>query len=312
MEVYQGDILVNHQNELFSDEDAFRSTDNRGLEPLPEGKALPFVKWAGGKRSISPIIEAFLPENIETYHEPFVGGGAVFFAFQERIKTATLADLNEELILAYISISKHTDQLIQALEKHARNHEVKDKYYYTVRDKQKPKDNIGIAARFLYLNKTCFNGLYRVNKSGKFNVPIGKNKSTPKICNPENLKNVARVLEKATIHVGPFHSTISPQRGDFVYCDPPYDGTFAGYQAEGFGDADQEHLRNTADKWGKEGVSVMVSNSDTPFIRRLYKDYNIHPITAYRHISSKGETRGEKPELLITNYEHRQTSEPIR
>lgn len=141
---------MNHQTEFLSDEDIYRSTDNRGLESLPEGKALPFVKWAGGKRSIISTIEAFLPENIETYHEPFVGGGAVFFAFEDRIKTATLADLNEELILAYRSISKHTDKLITSLEKHARNHGVKDKYYYTVRDKQKPKDIVGIASRFLY------------------------------------------------------------------------------------------------------------------------------------------------------------------
>ena len=296
---------MTYQPQLFPDDDAFRSSDNRGLEAVPEGKALPFVKWAGGKRSIIQTINEFLPDNIERYHEPFVGGGAVFFAFEDRIKTATLADLNEELVLAYQSISEHTDKLIKSLKKHARNHEAKDKYYYTVRNKQNPKDAIGIASRFLYLNKTCFNGLYRVNKGGKFNVPIGKSKSTPKICDPQNLKNVVEVLKKATIRVGPFHATISPKMGDFVYCDPPYDGTFAGYQARGFVDADQEHLKNTVDEWTKESVSVMVSNSDTPFIRQLYKDYHIHPITAYRHISSNGDTRGEKPELLITNYEHR-------
>ena len=296
-----------HQTELFSDDDSYRSTDNRGLEPQPDGKALPFVKWAGGKRSIIPIIERFLPENIETYHEPFVGGGAVFFAFEDRIKTATLADLNEELVIAYKAISQRTDEVIVALEKHATNH--KPKGYYTQVRNQKPKDPVSITARFLYLNKTCFNGLYRVNKSGKFNVPQGKYKN-PKICDPVNLKNVAKVLEKATIRIGQFDETIFPKSGDFVYCDPPYDGTFAGYQAEGFGNADQERLKTTIDEWTKENVSVMMSNSDTPFIRKLYKDedYQIHPITAYRHISSNGETRGETPEVLITNYEHRQAS----
>ena len=273
--------IPSYQTELFSDDDSYRSTDNRGLEPLPEGKASPFVKWAGGKRSIIPAINEFLPASIETYHEPFVGGGAVFFAFEDRIKIATLADLNEELVLAYISISKHTDKLIKALEKHAQNHEVREKYYYTVRDEQNPKDPIGIASRFLYLNKTCYNGLYRVNKSGKFNVPVGKNRSTPKICDPVNLKNVARVLEKATIRVGPFHATISPQSGDFVYCDPPYDGTFAGYQAQGFGNTDQEHLKESVDGWTKRNVSVMVSNSDTPFIRKLYKDYHSRHIDIF-------------------------------
>ena len=299
-----------HQTELFSEEDSYRSTDNRGLASLPEGKASPFVKWAGGKRSIVPTIKEFLPASIETYHEPFVGGGAVFFAFEDKIKTATLADLNEELVIAYRAILQKTDEVIGALEKHATNHNTKG-YYIRVRDKQKPRDPVGITARFLYLNKTCFNGLYRVNKSGKFNVPQGKYKN-PKICDPVNLKNVAKVLEKATIRIGQFDETITPTSGDFVYCDPPYDGTFAGYQAEGFEDADQERLKNMVDTWTKQDVSVMVSNSDTPFIRKLYKSYHIHSITAYRHISSNGDTRGEKPEVLITNYEHRKASESSR
>ena len=301
---------MTYQTALFSDEDTFRSTDNHGLEPLPEGKALPFVKWAGGKRSIIPTIKEFLPENINKYHEPFVGGGAVFFAFENRIESATLADLNEELVIAYLSISKHTEEVIEALQKHAKNHEKKG-YYAKVRDKQKPKDPASIAARFIYLNKTCFNGLYRVNKSGKFNVPQGKYKN-PKICDPINLNNVARVLAKATIRIGQFDKTISPENGDFIYCDPPYDGTFAGYQAEGFGNSDQERLKSSVDRWTEKGASVMLSNSDTSFIRNLYKDYHIHSITAYRHISSNGDTRGENPEVLITNYEHRQTSESSR
>lgn len=298
---------MTYQPQLFPDDDAFRSSDNRGLEPLPDGKALPFVKWAGGKRSIIPIIQKFLPDNIERYHEPFVGGGAVFFAFEDRIKTATLADLNQDLIAAYLSISQNTDEVIEALEKHANNHQTNG-YYTKVRDKQNPKDAVGIAARFIYLNKTCYNGLYRVNKKGKFNVPQGRYKN-PKICDPANLKNVAKVLEKVTLRVGQFDETTFPKSGDFVYCDPPYDGTFAGYQAEGFGDNDQERLKDSVDTWTKQGAFVMLSNSDTPFIRKLYKDYHIHFITAYRHISSDGNTRGEKPEVLITNYEHRETSE---
>ena len=127
-----------------------------------------------------------------------------------------------------------------------------------------------------------------------------------------NLKNVAKVLEKATIRIGQFDETILPKSGDFVYCDPPYDGTFAGYQAQGFGDTDQERLKETVDEWTKQNVSVMVSNSDTSLIRKLYKDYHIHSITAYRHISSNGETRGEKSEVLITNYERRKASKSSR
>ena len=293
---------------MFSQKDAFRSSDNRGIgEVLPGGKALPFVKWAGGKRSIIDKISEYLPPNIQTYHEPFVGGGAVFFALENMIKSATLADLNEELVLAYHVIADDTDSLIEALLKHEQNHQQEKNYYMKVR-KQEPKDALGIAARFLYLNKTCYNGLYRVNKSGKFNVPKGKYKN-PKICDAENLKKVADVLKKAVIHVGQFDLTISPKAGDFVYCDPPYDGTFAGYQAEGFGDTDQERLKICVDEWENQGASVMISNSETPFIKKLYRNYYIHPITAYRHISSNGNTRGEKPEVLITNYEHGKTSE---
>lgn len=298
---------MTYQPQLFPDDDAFRSSDNRGVEVLPEGKALPFVKWAGGKRSIIPIIQKFLPDNIERYHEPFVGGGAVFFAFEDKIKIATLADLNQDLIAAYLSISQNTDEVIDALEKHANNHQTNG-YYTKVRDKHNLKDAVDIAARFIYLNKTCYNGLYRVNKNGKFNVPQGRYKN-PKICDPANLKNVAKVLEKVTLRVGQFDETIFPKSGDFVYCDPPYDGTFAGYQAEGFEDSDQERLKDSVDTWTKQGAFVMLSNSDTPFIHKLYRDYHIHSITAYRHISSKEDTRGEKPEVLITNYEHRQTSE---
>ncbi|MDE0326714.1 MAG: Dam family site-specific DNA-(adenine-N6)-methyltransferase, partial [Candidatus Poribacteria bacterium] len=189
-----------YQTEMFSEEDAFRSSDNRGLgDVLREGKAFPFVKWAGGKRSIIDKISGYLPLNIEIYHEPFVGGGAVFFGFENMIKSATLADLNEELVLAYHTVANNTDNLIEALQKHERNHSQEKGYYMKVR-KQDPKDILSIAARFLYLNKTCFNGLYRVNKSGKFNVPQGKYKN-PKICNAENLKRASEVLKKAVIHV---------------------------------------------------------------------------------------------------------------
>ena len=297
--------MQSYHTQLLPHDNSYRSIDNSSLEPLSKGKASPFVKWAGGKRSIIFTINDFLPVNIEAYHEPFLGGGAVFFAFEDRIKTATLADLNEELVIAYRTISQQTNEVISALEKHAANHKSKD-YYIKVRN-QKPKDPVDITARFLYLNKTCYNGLYRVNKSGKFNVPQGKYKN-PKICDPTNLKNVAKVLEKATIRIGQFDETITPTSGDFVYCDPPYDGTFTGYQAQGFKDADQERLKDMVDLWTKQKVSVMVSNSDTSFIRNLYKNYHIHFITAYRHISSNGKTRGKKPEVLITNYEHRKNT----
>ena len=293
-----------YQTEMFSEEDAFRSSDNLSLnEVLPEGKALPFVKWAGGKRSITSTILQYLPASIEVYHEPFVGGGAVFFAFEHMIKTATLADLNQELVVTYLAVANNTDKLIKSLERHTRKHQEEKDYYMKIR-KQSPKDSIDIAARFLYLNRTCFNGLYRVNKSGKFNVPEGKYKN-PKICDSVNLRNASQILKKADIRFGQFDLTISPQNGDFVYCDPPYDGTFSGYQADGFGNADQERLKKSVDTWTHQGASVMVSNSDTPFIRELYEGYHVHSITGQRNISSTGDKRGQTPEVLITNYEHR-------
>lgn len=294
---------MTYQIDMFSTEDAFRNSDNRDFgENLPEGKALPFVKWAGGKRSITSKISELLPSNIEMYHEPFVGGGAVFFAFEHMIRNATLADLNGELVLAYRVVANDTDNLIEALLEHEHNHHKEEGYYLKIRDGQEPKDTIDRVSRFLYLNKTCFNGLYRVNKSGRFNVPEGKYKN-PKICDSVNLKNVSSVLKKAVLKVGQFDKTISPQNGDFVYCDPPYDGTFSGYQSNGFKADDQKRLKKSIDVWTDQGVLVMVSNSDTQLIRELYKDYHVHSITAQRSISSDGKKRGQIPEVLITNYE---------
>lgn len=264
-------------------------------------KATPFVKWAGGKRSATPDISKYLPTDISTYYEPFVGGGAVFFTFEHLIKTATLADLNEELVMAYHVIKTDTEKLIDSLLTHAENHNKIEGYYMKVR-KQSPEELLDVISRFLYLNKTCFNGLYRVNKSGKFNVPEGKYKN-PKICDPDNLRNVAKVLGKATIKVGQFDKTISPKRGDFVYCDPPYDGTYTGYQPDGFDQSDQKRLKTSVDSWSQQGANVMVSNSDTDFIRELYKNYNQQTITAQRSISCNGEQRGKISEILITNYE---------
>lgn len=292
--------MTPYQDHLFSEEDFFRSTDNRGLEPLSEGKALPFVKWAGGKRSITDKISVLLPASIETYHEPFVGGGAVFFAFQHKIQRATLSDINQELILAYLAVRNNTDALIESLEEHARKHHKEDGYYLKVRN-SKPRKDINKASRFLYLNKTCFNGLYRVNKRGYFNVPEGKY-SNPKICDADNLRNVSKVLQKADIMIGQFHKTITPKAGDFVYCDPPYDGTFSGYHSDGFTDIHQKLLKATVDTWTEQGVSVMISNSNTEFIKELYEGYRIHTITAQRNISCNGKTRGQIPEVLITNY----------
>lgn len=284
-----------YQTEMFSDDDS------------PKNKALPFVKWAGGKRSVAPQISQYLPENIEVYHEPFVGGGAVFFAYEHLIRKAALADVNEELILAYRVIMDDVDNLIEVLQNHGSKHSQASKkerqnYYYQVRDKQEQENSIDAIARFLYLNKTCFNGLYRVNKSGRFNTPIGKYEN-PKICDPANLKKVAETLQKVDLKVGDFSKTISPQRNDFVYCDPPYDETFTGYHSKGFEKEDQKRLKSAVDEWKEQGALIMISNSDTEFIRELYKDYRVLSVTAQRNINCDGKKRGQTPEVLITSYE---------
>ena len=265
-----------------------------------QSSATPFVQWAGGKRGIISKINRYLPLNITYYHEPFVGGGAVFFAFQHRIKYAVLADLNAELVTAYHAVKDHTEKLIAALNRHKDKHHQDTGYYMKVRE-WSPKGLVNIAARFLYLNKTCYNGLYRVNKSGQFRVPKG-DKKNPGVCNPINLRSTARVLKKATIRTGQFDESITPQKGAFVYCDPPYDGgSFTDYQPEGFDQEDQTRLKECVDRWTKQGVSVMVSNADTPFIRNLYANYTQHLLIAPRKISGKNGIK-KVTEVLITNY----------
>ena len=268
---------------------------------LERARAYPFIKWAGGKRSLIPEIAKRLPETLDTYWEPFLGGGAVFFALDSRISKARLSDVNAELALTYQIVKKRTDELIDTLARHAENHD-DPKYYYEVRDASNNADPVVVAARFVYLNKTCYNGLYRVNKKGKFNVPRGSYKK-PTICDADNLRAVSDVLTKATIRYDDF-SDIGPDADDFVYCDPPYDGTFANYDASGFGDADQQRLRDAAIKWHTQGVNVMLSNSDTPLIRQLYADspFVLHQVNAPRQINCKGNGRKPVDELLITTY----------
>ena len=274
------------------------------VEPPP---AQPFVKWAGGKRRLVPALAPYFPDEIGTYWEPFVGGAAVFFAFARRIKHAILSDTNEELVLTYQIVKSDVEALIEQLRLHKRKHDKRagqtyedgKTYYRRVRDAE-PTEPVEIAARFLYLNKTCYNGLYRVNSKGKFNVPEGRYKN-PDICNADRLRETSQVLQNATIRVGDFTSIVQPSRNDFVYCDPPYDGVFTSYQASGFGENDQERLRNAANAWTRSGARVVLSNADTPAMRKLYSDFRIHEATAPRPINSKGTGRGNAAELIITS-----------
>ena len=286
----------------------FRPAPKGTESPLAEqAPTQPFVKWAGGKRRLVPALAPYFPDEIGTYWEPFVGGGAVFFAFARRIKHAILSDTNEELVLTYQIVKSDVEALIEQLRLHKRKHDKRagqtyedgKTYYRRVRDAE-PTEPVEIAARFLYLNKTCYNGLYRVNSKDKFNVPEGRYKN-PDICNADRLRETSQVLQNATIRVGDFTSIVQPSRNDFVYCDPPYDGVFTSYQASGFGENDQERLRNAANAWTRSGARLVLSNADTPAMRKLYSDFRIHEATAPRPINSKGTGRGNAAELIITS-----------
>lgn len=269
--------------------------------------AHPFLKFAGGKTALLPLILPRLPKKIKTYYEPFVGGGAVFFALaaEGRFKKAVIGDSNQELVNAYIALTIDADHVIRALEKHV----YEEKYYYDVRAQDPNKlSSSARAARFIYLNKTCFNGLWRVNKAGHFNVPFGRY-TNPMICDEENLRVVETVLRgEVSIWGSDFEERVGQaKRGDAVYFDPPYapaskTANFTAYTKGGFGLEEQVRLRDVAAKLVKKGVHVLLSNSNTPLVRRLYrhKSFYFEKVQAPRRINSKGGKRGDIGELLIS------------
>lgn len=265
-------------------------------------KAHPFVKWVGGKRSIINELTSRLPDKFNRYFEPFVGGGALFFEIQDRIGTAHLSDTNIDLLLAYQAIKKASKTLLDALEYHAKCHS--SEYYYDVRSQHYLKDPIQVAARFIYLNRTCFNGLYRVNRKGEFNVPMGTYKNLI-IANEKNIMACSLALKNTDIKFGDYH-TITPKKGDFVYFDPPYHPTtetsFTAYSQNGFSEKDQIELSQFFSMLHKKGVYVMLSNSNTDFIRSLYKKFNIAIVDAPRNVNCKPSKRNAVEEVLITNY----------
>lgn len=246
-----------------------------------------------------------MPAAIGTYWEPFVGGGALFFEARERFSRAVLSDVNQELITCYRVVKENLKQLISSLEFHAIRHS-KD-YYYAVRSQHEIKDPIQIAARLIYLNRTCFNGLYRVNRKGQFNVPMGRY-SNPRIVNEANLQACSVALQSANIELFDFRD-IGPVEGDFVYCDPPFDplsetASFTSYTKDSFGSQQQINLRNTAIEWHNSGAKVMLSNSDTSLIRSLYSSepFVVRVFQVPRMVNSKSDKRGPVNELVITTY----------
>lgn len=256
----------------------------------------PIVKWAGGKTKLLDELLDRIPLH-DGYLEPFAGGLALFFRLAPEL--AVIGDSNPDLISMYWQIAGNVEAVIGELEQHARRHS-RD-HYYRVRSEWNggaSPSEAWRAAAFLYLNKTCFNGLWRVNKAGQFNVPIGS--GSPRICNPDALRAASVALSRAHIVVGDYRTTMQYARpGDLIYFDPPYDETFNGYTAEGV--FDQRALAATAADLVARGCHVLVSNSDTPLIRDLYAGWKIDTVRTRRAINSDGEGRGEIVELIITN-----------
>ncbi len=272
-------------------------------------KPRPFLKWAGGKTQLVKQLLLRTPPQFNNYFEPFVGGGALFFAlFREgKIKKAHLADLNSELIDTYRTIRDDVEALIGRLSEYKHDKEV----FYEVRALD-PNEMALVerAARMIYLNKTCYNGLYRVNLKGKFNVPFGSYKS-PKICDTENLRAVSQALSNVEIECTPFeHSLNKAKKGDFVYFDPPYEpisktSNFTSYQPGGFDKQGQHQLQQICHRLTKQNTWFMLSNSSAKLIHELYDDESFvpHPVKAKRAINSNAKKRGKLTELIVTNYE---------
>jgi DNA adenine methylase len=271
------------------------ASENRPLTRIISAR--PFLKWVGGKRSILPELLKRMPEEYDAYHEPFLGGGALFFA--EKPQEAFLSDVNFHLILTFKAVRDNVEEVIKQLKIHERLHN--KEYYLKARKKLfKEKDNVKLASLFIYINKTCFNGLYRVNQSGGFNVPMG-DYTNPNILDEENLRSASKMLKNADIQQYGFeHMKI--YKKDFYYLDPPYHETYSQYDGSGFGDKEHKKLAEFCKKIDEKGGFFMVSNSDTPFVRELYKGYNIEIVSASRMVSCKAHQRGKENELIIRNY----------
>jgi DNA adenine methylase len=272
--------------------------------PLPR----PFLKWAGGKAQLIPHLLAHAPAHFQTYHEAFLGNGALFFHLQRtgRLRRAVLSDQNAELIDTYRAVRDQVEEVIRLLAQFPY-----DRAFY---DQLRAQDPWAMslaerAARMIYLNKTCYNGLYRVNRQGQFNVPFGRYKA-PKYLDEANLRAVARALENVALHCAPFEAVLErATAGDWVYFDPPYvprsrTANFTAYYPGGFSLRDHERLRDVCIALVQRGVAVTLSNADVPAVHLLYDrpEFARHVVRARRSISAKRQGRGEVNELIITAF----------
>jgi DNA adenine methylase len=277
----------------------------------------PVVKWAGGKAKLAERLVAWMPEKIETYVEPFCGGGAVFFRLAgeqpRRFDRAILADKNEHLIALYTAIQTRVDELIEALGKLAKTHlalgpEEREAHFYKIRNREvSASDLVARGARLLFLNKTCFNGLWRENAAGKNNVPFGRY-AKPKILDVDALRAAHRALDGVKLKIADFGKvTEKLKRGDFVYFDPPYvpvskTANFTSYAKDGFGPDEQARLRDLLKRLHARGVRAMLSNARTPETEALYRDFEWQPVPMARSINSDPNKRGDVEELVVFNH----------
>ena len=277
-------------------------------------KGKPFVKWAGGKRQIIDKLKMYAPDEFNTYYEPFVGGGALLFELSP--KKAVINDYNEELMNVFNCIKDETkfNKMCKELNHHEANH--CEEYYYEIRNKDRDKikfkrmPDYKRGARTIYLNKACFNGLYRVNSKNEFNVPFNK-KSKVNTYDGQNLSIIHSYLnfnDVTILNIDFEESVKDAKKGDFIYFDPPYDSetsTFNSYTENGFGKEEQIRLAKVYKELADKGCYVMLSNHNTSLVKELYKDFNIHLIEAKRNINSNGKKRGKVEEVIITNYENK-------
>ena len=281
-------------------------------------KGKPFVKWAGGKRQIIDKLKEYVPDEYNTYYEPFIGGGALLFELSP--KNAVINDSNEELMNVYRCLcdEEKFKKMCNLLNHYEAEHS--EEFYYEIRNKDKNKNaysrlsDYTKAARTIYLNKACFNGLYRVNKKNEFNVPFGK-KTKVNTYEGSNLITISNYLTMNNIKILSidFEEAVKDVKPkDFIYFDPPYDSdtsTFNSYTEEGFDRNEQIRLAKVFKELDKKGAYVMLSNHNTSLINDLYKDYNIHLIEAKRNINANGKKRGKVEEVIITNYENNRNFE---
>jgi DNA adenine methylase len=273
----------------------------------------PFIKWAGGKSRLMSELGRSMPSRIDRYFEPFLGGGAMFFyLISNREFSAFLSDNNPDLITTYDVIRSEVEELIHVLSEYESEYfENPEEFYYELRGNRNLNGRVQTAARFITLNRTCYNGLYRVNQKGIFNVPFGGYEN-PTICDFENLRAVSSILRRSNAQIQRsdfFEACKNAESGDFLYFDPPYDPTsktssFTRYTPGGFGDEDQRQLADLFQDLDERGCYVMLSNSDTPLIRNLYSSFARHitRIIAPRFINCKGSKRTGHKELIIRNF----------